>query len=425
MSESRGKRGWKSVLAVTVPAAVIAVLAPVIVTCALVLYTMACCRGKRPRVTIASGFGGGRSRVKTMSELMGMLEAIPFRRGVPLAVAFAVYTLLDVIPMLLNTGGPSAGFVYPYPDVFEPVMLESQDGTPLYGMLAMQQGESRLPALVFVHGLFGSKNSFNMLTLATRAYYDWGFHVLALDLRNHGDSARFSEAPTSWGFRESDDILAAAEYLDSLEWVSTVGVCGGSMGASSSLLAAGRSRLDGPLAGGVLSINGYADADRITRYISTREPGSVESFLNWLFFCGMLAAKTLLCGPRLLGSIREYTRQVASQYYEITEEELYKKASPVNSIGDIEVPCLILHSLDDNVVPVAEADDLVAAAKDNPMVGSLIVPRGGHGMYQFTNPRWFYESVRTFFSYWGECELGPELSPDRIDSIPLFGNPNN
>ena len=97
----------------------------------------------------------------------------------------------------------------------------------------------------------------------------------------------------------------------------------------------------------------------------------------------------------------------------------------MNSIGDIEVPCLILHSLDDNVVPVAEADDLVAAAKDNPMVGSLIVPRGGHGMYQFTNPRWFYESVRTFFSYWGECELGPELSPDGIDSIPLFGNPNN
>lgn len=404
----------------------LAVLAPLIVTCALILNTMARYRGKRPRVTIASGFGGGRKPcVKTMSEVMDMLERIPFRRGIPLFIAIAVYSLLDVIPTLLNTGAASSGFVYPYPDVFEPVMLESQDGTPLYGMLAIQQGEVRLPALVFVHGLFGSKNSFNMLSLAVRAYYDWGFNVLALDLRNHGDSARFSEAPTTWGFRESDDVLAAAEYLDSLGRVSTVGVCGVSMGAASSLLAAGRSRLDRPLSGGVLAINGYANADRITRHISTREPGSIESFLNWLFFCGMLAAKTMLCGPRPLASIREYTRQVASQYYEMTEEELYKKASPVNFVREIEVPCLVLHSLDDTIVPVGEADDLIAAAKDNPMVGSLIMPHGGHGLYQFTNPRWFYETVRTFFNYWGEFELGPDFSPDGIDSINFFGNPNN
>lgn len=407
-------------------AVILAVLAPLVATLALVLYTMARYRGRRPRVTIASGFGGGsRSRVKTMSEVMDILEAIPFRRGVPLSIAIALYTLLDVIPMLLNISGASAGFVYPYPDVFEPVMLDSQDGTPLYGMLAMQQGESRLPALVFVHGLFGSKNSFNMLSLAVRAYYDWGFHVFALDLRNHGDSARFSEAPTTWGFRESDDILAAAGYLYSLDRVSTVGVCGVSMGAASSLLAAARSRLDGSLSGGVLAINGYADADRITRHVSAREPGSIESFLHWLLFCVLLAAKTLLCGPRPLANIREYTRQVASQYYEMTEDELYQKASPVNVMRELEVPCLILHSLDDTIVPVGEADDLIAAAKDNPMVGSLVMPRGGHGMYQFTNPRWFYETVRTFFKYWAEFELGPDFIPDGIDSIHLFGNPNN
>jgi pimeloyl-ACP methyl ester carboxylesterase len=115
--------------------------------------------------------------------------------------------------------------------------MESQDGTPVCGLLAMQPHVEERPALIVVHGLFGSKNSYGMQQLSLKAYYDWGFHVFALDLRNFGDSSRFSEAPTSWGYREFDDFIAAAEYLDSVQHVSTVGVCGVSMGAAAALLA--------------------------------------------------------------------------------------------------------------------------------------------------------------------------------------------
>jgi len=206
-------------------------------------------------------------------------------------------------------------------------MVESQDGTPVCGLLAMQPQVDERPALIVAHGLFGSKNSYAMQQLALKAYYDWGFHVLALDLRNFGDSSRFSEAPSSWGYRESDDIIAAAEYLDSLQHVSTVGVCGLSMGAASALLAAGRSKLDGPLSGGVVALNGYADAERQLEYVCAAPGFSPDAVAVWFAFRALLAVKTFLGGPRLFADLRRYNREVASQYYELGARDILSKAS--------------------------------------------------------------------------------------------------
>jgi pimeloyl-ACP methyl ester carboxylesterase len=402
------------------------IAAPFVVTLAFMLYVFLRYRGKLPGRGIEPGFRvSGGSGVKTMSEVMNMLEDIPFRRGVPRIFAMLAMTLLDFLPTVLNTNRATAGILYPYPDVFEPVMLESQDGTPLFGLMAMQRGSSAGPALILVHGLFSSKNTYGMLSLALKAYYEWHLHVMVLDLRNFGDSGRFSDAPTSWGYREADDILAAAEYLDSLDAVSTVGLLGVSMGAASSLIAAGRSGLDRPLSGGVVALNGYADARRAVEHVSTLAPGSLESFASWLFFRAVLLCKTLLGGPRPMSDLGEYTRQVASQYYEVTGEELFRKASPVHCVRDIDVPCLIIHSLDDTIVPVEEADDLIEAASDNPMVAAMVLPRGGHALYQLTNPGWFYGTIGTFLTYWGEAGLGPDLTRDGIDTLDFYGNPNN
>jgi predicted alpha/beta-fold hydrolase len=118
---------------------------------------------------------------------------------------------------------------------------------------------------------------------------------------------------------------------------------------------------------------------------------------------------------------------VAAQYYEISDEELYRKASPVNVVGDMEVPCVIVHALDDQVVPITEAYDMLAAAVDNPMVDALVVPAGGHALYQIACAGWFYRSLETFFTYWAEFGSRPGQRAGRagIEGTDSFGSSNN
>jgi predicted alpha/beta-fold hydrolase len=358
---------------------------------------------------------------------MDLLEEVPFHAWLPGFVSAAMSMIVDVLPSALATTRITAGLLYPYPASFEPVMLQSQDGTPVCGHLAMQADDAQRPALILASGSCASKNSGWLLTLALKAYYNWGFHVLALDLRNLGDSGRFSEAPTSWGYRESDDIMAAAEYLESVDRVSTVGVCGVGMAGSAALIAAGRSRLDRPLSGGVVAVSAYADAssgvDRLSGSGTLSPALSARRLLERL----LLFVKTLAGGPRPFFSQRDYTREVSCQYYEIGETDLYRKASPVKIMSEIEVPCLLMHARDDMVAPVGDAHALLEAACDNPMVCALLVPSGGHSLYGPATRGWFHKVLETFFSYWGEVGFAPPdvLGLAGIDSMDIYGNPDN
>jgi len=368
-----------------------------------------------------------RSGIKTMSEVMELVEDVPFKVRFPGPASSFMSAMVDLLPSALATTRVTAGLLYPYPASFEPVMLESQDGTPVCGHLGLHPKDAQRPALILASGSFASKNASWLLTLALSAFYEWGFHVLALDLRNLGDSGRFSEAPTSWGYRESDDIVAAAEYLESLDIVSTVGVCGVGMAASSALVAAARSRLDRPLSGGVVAVSGYAEAESEVDRLGSQDAGSASRSVQTLIRRTLLLFKTLAGGPRPFFDPKAYTREVSCQYYEIGEGDLYRKASPINMMSEIEVPCLIMHALDDSIAPVGDAHALLRAAGENPMVSALIVPAGGHTLHSPATRKWFYQVLKTFFSYWAEYGLAPDdvLGLAGIDSMNIFGNPDN
>lgn len=417
--KGRTARALRAILLLTLVVA----LFPLIITSIIIIYLHFKYRFLEPAVELPRQVTG-RLGVKTMSEVMELLKAIPFETRLTRALATVALTLPDLVPTLLDTNRLTTGIVYPYPEVFEPVILESQDGTPVCGLLAMQPDGRKGPALVVVHGLFGTKNKATIQSLATTAFYRWGFHVLVIDLRNFGDSSRFSEAPTSFGYRESDDILAAARYLGSIEKVSTVGACGISMGAASTLLAAARSRADDPLTGGAVAVNGYGEVEKVLEHISRPQRLTAEYIAIWLVFRILLVAKTLLEGPRPMADLRTYLSEVSSQYYEMSDQELYRKASPLRVVSKIEVPCLIIHALDDNIIPVTEARELLAAAVDNPMVDALVVPSGGHALYPAVSPDWYYSVLRTFFTYWAEFE-GNVTGQYGIDSVNTSGNQDN
>lgn len=323
-------------------------------------------------------------------------------------ISAASRAMSDLVPALLETGKQTAGILYPYPNAFLPIVIQSIDGTPVCGVLAMQPCEEERPGIVVVHDFMSSKNAYEIEKIALKAYYDWGFHVFAIDLRNSGDTNRLSGAPASWGYREAEDIISSVEYLDSIENVGPVGIFGIGLGASAAIIAGGHDETGSLIRGGIAAVSPYSDAERTIGYLSSPGKGSLRHFFPSVMLNTLIRMKTALNGPYPIKSLESYTREISSQYYELGEKALYKQSSPVNAIGSLEIPCLIIHSRNDGLVPLGEVEELLFHARRNPNVDAIILPFGGHGNYSAVYPETFHNMIRTFFVYWTGFNPEPE-----------------
>lgn len=133
------------------------------------------------------------------------------------------------------------------------VEFPARDGLRLSGwFVPAKNGEaSPKPAIVLVHGwtwnrlgdsaetLLANISGGLQVDLLRLAYelHDGGYHVLAFDLRNHGQSA--SGGPVTFGLQESNDLLGALDFLATRDDVDQerIGVVGFSVGANSMLFA--------------------------------------------------------------------------------------------------------------------------------------------------------------------------------------------
>jgi uncharacterized protein len=150
-------------------------------------------------------------------------------------------------------------------------------------------GRPDAPAVIAVHGYTASRRDERIL-LAAGMLHRHGFAVLAIDLRNHGDSAR----PTgrhSGGVRESADVLGAWDWLvtNGRLPAERIGLFGISLGAATVLIASG----DEPAVAAVWADSSYGDLDEATR----AELGRFR-LPSFLLPGGMLASR-LLDGPGL------------------------------------------------------------------------------------------------------------------------------
>ena len=86
-----------------------------------------------------------------------------------------------------------------------------------------------------------------------------GYSVLALDLRNFGESDASPDARPTFGLREANDVVAAIDYLASRRASDRFGAIGFSMGGSTVLYAAARdTRIEA-----VVSDSAFADSRAI------------------------------------------------------------------------------------------------------------------------------------------------------------------
>jgi pimeloyl-ACP methyl ester carboxylesterase len=142
-------------------------------------------------------------------------------------VVFLVLPLVFAFVMTRTQRVPVSARV---PKPYSQVQILS-DGLRLRAWLF--RGDPKLPAVVIVHGLGDSLESYRG---HARVFLDRGQTVLLLDLRGHGGS---EGSTTTLGGRESEDVRAAIRYLEAegLEGEGVV-LMGHSMGAVAVLLAA-------------------------------------------------------------------------------------------------------------------------------------------------------------------------------------------
>ena len=269
-----------------------------------------------------------------------------------------------------------------------------------------------------VHGLFSTRHFDYVRKIAVRAYYEWGFNVAAIDLRSFGVTELLSAAPSTAGWKEGEDVVAAARHLKEIGSTS-VAALGISLGASSVLNASYADGATAALDGGVLAICGPGDtrvaAERLDRPVPLRHPFYPIN----KFFETMLVSKVRnLRWPREVADFTTLVEEVVAPYYGLTADEIWERSSAKNRIAETSVPLLVLHGEDDEIIPVKHARMLEEAAAGNANVRVWIVPGGAHAAFDVIDSRWTYAVYRRFFEEFARYEAAAPVAVMRERARP-------
>ncbi|MGH2924874.1 MAG: alpha/beta hydrolase family protein [Solirubrobacterales bacterium] len=348
------------------------------------------------------------ARERSMDALMADLETIPHNLHHSDA-AMVRKGFADLSTFVLANQRETANLGYAYPAQFSDHVFEGADGERIAATVGLHEGGAR-PGLIVVHGIFSSRRFDYVRQIAIHAYYEWGFNVLALDLRSFGLTNLTSEAPTTAGWKEGEDIVAAGRYLKGLG-ATTVGALGISLGGSSVLGACHADGAEAALDGGVLAISPPADPRAMAERLSVHLPRTDPAYLLNLGFWAMLKSRVRQAGWEGVEGFLDPIERVSAPHYGVDAEELWQRAAAVRHIADAKVPVLVLHPTDDDVIPVEHATMLAEAAEGQDRVRVWTLPGGGHGAIDAVDRRWFYEVLRGFFERWagyGDVATGAE-----------------
>jgi len=336
-------------------------------------------------------------RERTMDALMRDLEAIPDRLRhsdfAELRRGFA-----DISNFVVAQHREGAVIGYRYPGQFKDHIVEGADGERIAASIALQ--EAARPALIVVHGLFTSSRFDYVRQIAVRAYYEWGFNVAALDLRSFGMTELTSPAPSTGGWKEGLDILALARYMKELGGTS-VGAIGISLGGGAVVNACDYEETATTLDGGLLAVSPPVVPKLAWERLSEPVPrGHPRYPLHRAFEAALVSRVRSGRWPPEAEDMMSAMKVVSAPYYGLDAEEIWTNARGLDRIPNSEVPLLILHPNDDQIVKVEQARMAVEAAKGNPLVRVWILSAGSHGLLEAADPRWTQAVYRAFFERW-------------------------
>ncbi len=270
---------------------------------------------------------------------------------------------------------------------FESVEVPSGDVRLAAWFIPAEGTSGPRPAVAVVHGWESNRGR----SLAHARYlHAAGFHVLAIDVRGHGDNP--PEVVTMGVPEFASDAAAAARWLADRSEVSAVGLLGHSLGGAGVIIAAASE----PVARAVVAMSSPADTVRMTRktfqVAELKVPEPIATPLAYLTAALMLI-------PRHHSLDDANAARAAARY-----------------LG----PLFLLHGEEDHGVPVSHLGLIAGAAQDaraetgcDPeasRVQTMILPNFGH--------RWLYEDeqarrrIASFFAKYLAGAFDPHQAGD-------------
>jgi pimeloyl-ACP methyl ester carboxylesterase len=235
-------------------------------------------------------------------------------------------------------------------------VFASASGSLIHAWIS--RGRPGAGAVLLLHGVGSNRES--MLGRA-QFLHDAGFTVLAPDFQAHGESPGDH---ITFGARESLDAAAAMAYLHEIAPAERVGVIGVSMGGAATLLG------PGPIA---------ANAFVLESVYPTIRNAVSDRLATWFWPFGVVGR--WFTSP-LIG--------VVGSEAGVSEAEL----KPIDRIGRIRAPLLLISGTADPYTPLAEAESLYARAPARKSFWAVI-GAGHEDLHQYA-PREYERRVGGF-----------------------------
>lgn len=281
--------------------------------------------------------------------------------------------------------------------------------------------------IVLLPGILGH-NSIARTQCLAEALLSAGFHVLAVELRGHGQTEmHYPNVPYTFGPLEVGDLLVVSEWLTAQRHVQRTGLIGFCWGANQAMLAAWMDGQRGPHEGISPTLAPHMRPPTEARHyeagvIAFSPVLRVEELIDKIdqprskFQTPILAALQDVVRnrsknkgyPHTNGSLRqlildEYER-CEMNYPEALGDALrfvrylpYKGQSGGDKLSAIRVPVLIVQAAND---PLAYAQDVATfmSGVKNPNVAALILPGGGHIGFAPYARSYYYSLIINFFN---------------------------
>lgn len=246
------------------------------------------------------------------------------------------------------------------------VSIQSRDGYTLAAEIFPAEAYSAEPReeenhkwVVLLHGYTGWKEE---LYPFARWYHGEGYHVLAPDLRCHGESEGDF---IGMGWTDHFDCMGWIQYILSRDAHAEIVLHGQSMGAATALMAAGEEELPYNVKV-IISDCSYTDAYTMFR-------GKIGEWFGLPAFPFVDSACLAL---KLRGG------------YDL------KKASALEAVKKSEIPILYIHGEEDAMIPVQMTNELYEATSGPKEL--LLVEGAGHAQSQDKDPDTYYGTIRMF-----------------------------
>ncbi len=241
---------------------------------------------------------------------------------------------------------------------YQSVSFPSQDGLTLKGWYVPPKNGA---VIIFIHGHAGNRT--NQAADAGLLIHQ-GYGALLFDLRNSGES---QGNLTTFGLQETMDVRGAIDFVKAQPGVdpARIGALGQSMGGATAIMSAARY----PELQATVAESAYTSMeDNISTGVQKLAGLPPFPFAPLIIFWG--------------------------------EQEAHFKMSqvrPVDEIASISPRAvLIVHGEQDDLIPVENAHQLYAAARDPKQL--VIIPNAGHQDFVGPGGQGYAEAIITFFN---------------------------